>query len=68
SFTVSGKQVSISVTFQKKAPVITYYRTTFTEGGLPSGTPWFVNISGVPGSGKITGSSYSTTLKYGIYS
>ena len=68
SFTVSGKQVSISVTFQKKAPVITYYKTTFTESGLPSGTPWFVNITGISNSGPIKVSSYSTTLKNGTYS
>ena len=68
SFTVSGKQVSISVTFQKKAPVITYYKTTFTESGLPSGIPWFVNITGISNSGPIKVSSYSTTLKNGTYS
>ena len=68
SFTVSGKQVSISVTFQKKAPVITYYKTTFTESGLPSGTPWFVNMTGISNSGPIKVSSYSTTLKNGTYS
>ena len=46
----------------KVTAATTYYKSTFTESNLPSGTPWFVNISGVPGSGKITGSSYSTTL------
>ncbi len=52
----------------KVTAATTYYKSTFTESNLPSGTPWFVNISGVPGSGKITGSSYSTTLKNGTYS
>ena len=51
-----------------KAPVTTYYKTAFTESGLPSGTTWFVNISGASSSGSITGSSFSTTLKNGTYS
>jgi energy-converting hydrogenase Eha subunit B len=52
-----------------KAPIaVSYYKAAFTESGLPTGTSWYVNISGVSGSGPVTGSSFSTTLKNGSYS
>ena len=48
SFTVNGAVVSESITFS-----LVTYRVTFTESGLPSGTIWYVNITG--------GASYSST-------
>lgn len=62
SFTVSGADESLSLTF---TPVT--YAVTFAETGLPSGTSWFVNITGEPSSGKITSSSYSVSLSNGTY-
>ena len=62
SFRVNGSSVSISAPFLKVYPV------TFTETGLPSGTPWYVNLSNGVDSGPITGSSYSFSLTNGTYS
>ena len=67
-FTVSGKAVSISVSFVKKSPVTTYYKTVFTESGLPSGSAWYLNLSSGQNSGIIYGISYNLTLKNGTYS
>ncbi|MCL5962934.1 MAG: hypothetical protein M1411_00980, partial [Candidatus Thermoplasmatota archaeon] len=47
SFTVNGANVNQAITFTFT------YRVTFTESGLPSGTIWYVNITG--------GASYSST-------
>ncbi len=44
------------------------YNVTFNEHGLPSGTPWYVNITGETSSGPITSSSYSVLLPNGTYS
>jgi hypothetical protein len=44
------------------------YSVTFTESGLPTGTPWFVNLSNGNKSGAITGTSYSFSLTNGSYS
>ena len=45
------------------------YNVTFKESGLPSGTDWFVNISGRQSSGPInSGSTYSLNLVNGTYS
>jgi hypothetical protein len=62
SFTVNGAPVSITVTFSK-----VLYKVTFTETGLPSGTAWYVNITGMPSSGPITSSSYSISLMNSSY-
>ena len=43
------------------------YKVTFTESGLPSGTAWYVNITGQQTSGPITQSSYSVSLINGTY-
>ncbi|MEM3830466.1 MAG: hypothetical protein QXP36_14840, partial [Conexivisphaerales archaeon] len=48
SFTVNGSPISESATFTK-----VLYKVTFTESGLPSGTTWYVNITG--------GQSYTST-------
>lgn len=45
-----------------------FYTVTFNESGLPSGTVWYVNITGTSSSGPITGRNYSTTLFNGQYS
>ena len=47
--------------------VIPEFVTTFTESGLPSGTAWYVNITGQQTSGPITQSSYSVSLINGTY-
>ena len=66
-FTVKGRSVSESVRFSR----ITY-SITFIESGLPSGSTWYVDITGNNGtvydSGAITGSSYSFSLTNGTYS
>ncbi len=61
SVTVSGI-TPVSVTF-----VPTTYTVEFTESGLPSGTPWYVNITGLPSSGSITHDSYNVSLQNGSY-
>lgn len=43
------------------------YQISFTESGLSSGAPWYVNISGLPSSGAIYGKTYSTYLPNGTY-
>ncbi|MHB1439429.1 MAG: WD40/YVTN/BNR-like repeat-containing protein [Cuniculiplasma sp.] len=44
------------------------YSVTFTEAGLSSDSEWYVNITGMPSSGPITGSSYYVNLANGTYS
>ncbi len=60
--TVNGKNTSQPITFSKSI-----YMVTFTESNLTSGTAWYVNITGLPGSGAITGTSYSFSLTNGSY-
>jgi YVTN family beta-propeller protein len=43
------------------------FTITFKETGLPSGTAWYVNITGMPSSGPITSSSYSISLMNSSY-
>ncbi len=62
SLTVNGPTSPVAITF---LPVT--YTVTFTESGLPSGTPWYVNITGLPTSGPITQTSYSVSLSNGTY-
>ncbi len=62
SLTVSGSPVSVPITFSK-----VNYTVNFTETGLSSGTPWYVNLSNGMTSGPITGSSYSFSLTNGTY-
>ncbi|MVT35651.1 MAG: hypothetical protein GPW18_02595 [Euryarchaeota archaeon] len=40
SFTVSGANVNVPITF-----ILVTYTVTFTESGLPTGTKWYVNLS-----------------------
>ena len=64
TFTVSGTAVNLpSVTFSKVT-----YKVTFTETGLPTGSDWYVNITGQTSSGPITGTSYSIYLANASYS
>lgn len=62
NFTVKGADVSISAQFSE-----TTYAVWFNETGLPQGTVWYVNISGQPSSGPISGSSYEVLLPNGSY-
>ena len=63
SFTVnasSNKAISVTFTSVK-------YSVTFTETGLPSGTAWYVNLTGMASSGPITASTYTVSLTNGSY-
>ncbi len=62
SFNVNGASSSITVTFSEVK-----YPVTFSETGLPSGTPWYINLSNNMESGQITGSSYSFSIINGTY-
>ena len=62
SFNVNGASSSITVTFSEGK-----YPVTFSETGLPSGTPWYINLSNNMESGQITGSSYSFSIINGTY-
>ncbi len=54
SVTVNGADVTQVVTF---SPVT--YAVTFNEGGLPSGTTWFVTLEGVPESANWVSIAYT---------
>lgn len=60
--TVNGSSVSIAVSFIKVT-----YTLTFTESGLPSGTDWYVNITGMASSGPVAGPSFSEAISNGTY-
>ncbi|MCL5963929.1 MAG: hypothetical protein M1411_06225 [Candidatus Thermoplasmatota archaeon] len=62
SFTVNGAVVSESITFN-----LFTYSVTFTESGLPTGTTWYVNITGQP-SQSSTGTTITVQLPNGTYS
>ncbi|MEM4066074.1 MAG: hypothetical protein QXV17_04340 [Candidatus Micrarchaeaceae archaeon] len=55
SFTVNGSSLSETVSFSE----ITY-SVTFTETGLPSGTTWYVNLTGI---GSYSSATSSLTFK-----
>jgi hypothetical protein len=55
-----------TVTAPSTTPVKTY-NTTFTETGLPSGTKWFVNVTGLVSSGPITTNTFYLYLANGSY-
>ena len=62
SFTVKGSVSFITVNFSRQT-----YEATFTESGLPQGNSWYVNITGLETSGKITAAFYSLELINGTY-
>ena len=53
---VNGGNLSITVKFTPVFAVI------FTESGLPSGAQWYVNVTGQPPSGPLTGSVYELPI------
>jgi len=61
SFTVSGSAVSESITFTELT-----WEVTFTESGLPTGTKWYLNISGQSSLSSTT-TSISTYEPNGTY-
>ena len=63
SFPVNGAALTESVSFSPFT-----YQVTFSESGLPSGDLWYVNITGQPSSGAITGSSFTIDLTNETYS
>ena len=63
SFQVNGVPVSKSITFLEIK-----YTVAFNESGLPIGTSWYVNITGLQSSGPITETSYNVSLTNGTYS
>lgn len=58
--TVSGAAVTVSVVFEA------VYSVTFSETGLPSGTEWYVNITGGPSFSSTTG-AIAFTAANGTY-
>ena len=66
SFTVSGAPLSESVTFNQVR-----FKVTFTESGLPTGTSWWVNLSGtknVSTSSSISFYEFNGSYSYTILS
>jgi len=61
TFTVSGANVNIGITFN-----LVTYSVTFTESGLPTGTSWSVTFNGETGTS--TTSTISFTEPNGAYS
>lgn len=61
TFQVNGATISESVTFSAVA-----YQSTFEETGLPSGTPWYVNVTGL-NSHESSSNSISLGLQNGTY-
>ncbi len=43
------------------------YTASFNVSGIPRGFGWFVNVTGIPSSGRILGNSYSLDLPNGTY-
>ena len=62
SLTVNGAPITQTISWTQAA-----YAVTFSEGGLPSGTEWFLNITGEPGAASTT-SSLTVNLPDGTYS
>jgi hypothetical protein len=56
SFNVAGVRVNITATFEPAT-----YPVTFTESGLPSGTPWSVDLDGAPGDSTHSTVAFSET-------
>jgi len=44
-----------------------FFNVTFTPLNLPSGTIWYLNITGEPSSGRLTANTYSLSLPNGTY-
>lgn len=63
TFKVHGSSESIAVKFSEIK-----YTVTFKESGLPTGSIWYLNITGQSKSGQISGSTYSASLPNGSYS
>jgi hypothetical protein len=59
NITVNGSSITVQITFSIKEEK--YYTVKFVEHGLPNGTTWFVNISGV-----CSCSSENNTIKINI--
>jgi hypothetical protein len=73
SFAVSGQAIALELYFVGSAlpPPPTSYTLTFTETGLPGGTPWsvkLVNASGGTSWNNSTASSVSFPVTNGAYS
>ena len=63
SVSVNGDPVPVQIYFSTVT-----YKVTFSESGLPSAAPWWVNLTGKQTSGPIYGSLYSIVLVNGTYS
>ncbi|MHB1492109.1 MAG: hypothetical protein ACYCSG_07025 [Thermoplasmataceae archaeon] len=62
TFAVAGSAMTLpTVVFS-----LVTYKVTFKETGLPSGSDWYVNITGHD-SGALTGANYSVMLTNGTY-
>ncbi|MGC8995827.1 MAG: hypothetical protein ACP5JT_03995 [Thermoplasmata archaeon] len=64
NITISGKNVYITIIFKLKT-----YNVTFKENGLPTGTYWYLNISGNGISTSLKSNNYyiNTSLPNGTY-
>jgi hypothetical protein len=62
SVSVNGAPVPVQLSFS-----LVTYKVTFSETGLPSAAPWWVNLTGQQSSGPIYGSLYSVVLDNGTY-
>ena len=59
--TINGAGISTTITFS-----LVYYTVSFTESGLPSGTEWYVNVSGQTSMSGLT-ATLSRSLLNGSY-
>ena len=64
---VWNTSVNVTAGSYKQLDANGFYKVTFSESGLPTGTGWFVNITGKSSSGRITGSEYTVYLPNGTY-
>ncbi|MEM0159731.1 hypothetical protein [Metallosphaera sp.] len=62
SVTISGSDQTVNVVF-----ALATYAVTFTETGLPSGTPWYVNVTGGSSHSSV-GATISFSATDGTYS
>ncbi len=70
SITVSGNNIKQAITFTPTTTSASKYTVTFTESGLPTGTTWYVNITGgasySSATGTITFSEPNGTYTYTV--
>jgi hypothetical protein len=63
NLTVYGRSVTQEIAFRSTIPL---YSVRFTETGLPTGTPWYLNVTGQPSAASFS-TSVTLTLANGTY-